>query len=108
MAHPAFAFVVALGGMGYDIATLCALLGLPFDSGAVLGRCHIVLSRPIAVDRMYEINATPVSLIRKPSRRFGVADHLRLATDIAIGGLHFARVELTMIVPVVPTLEPGA
>ncbi|WP_439532153.1 hypothetical protein [Polymorphobacter sp.] len=100
LAHPAFAFVAALGGMGLDIKTVCARLGLPFDTGAVLGRCRIAFDRPMLVDHAYGVHARIVSLIRKSSRRFGGADHLCLATDIRVGTTHFATVELTMIVPV--------
>src|SRR5437870_2043190 len=55
LAHPAFAFIVAMGGMGTKIGDLCRSLGLAFDSGAVLGRCRISYERALEVDRSYRI-----------------------------------------------------
>lgn len=99
-AHPAFAFVMALGGMGADIGSVCAQLGVPFDTGALLGRCSIALDRPILVDQSYDVSAALTSMTRKSSRRFGATDHLCFVMRIAVKEQHFAMVELTMIVPV--------
>jgi len=99
VAHPAFAFVMALGGMGVDVATLCARFGLPFDTGAMLGRCRLRYARPLAVDVRYLVQARLVTRQRKPSRRFGAAEHLTLAMALSCAGVLHAEVELTMIVP---------
>ena len=99
-AHPAFAFVMALGGMGVDIGTLCAHLGVPFNTGAVLGRCSITFDRSILVDQSYDVSASLTSINRKSSRRFGATDHLCFAMRIGVEEQRFAMVEFTMIVPV--------
>lgn len=99
-AHPGFAFVAALGGMDRDIGALCISLGLPFDTGAMLGRCHIRFDRPLLVDCVLEVEARLRSLVRKSSRRFGAADHLGLAMSLSCDGVRQALVEVTIIVPV--------
>lgn len=104
-AHPVFAFVVALGGLGIDIATICARLDLPFNTGAMLGRCCIRYDRPLLVDSSYEISGHVVSITRKPSRRFTAADHVRLAIVIHAQTIRFATVELVMIVPIARTIR---
>ncbi|MEE4452775.1 hypothetical protein [Novosphingobium resinovorum] len=100
-AHPIFAFVAALGGLGVRVGDLCRGLGLAFDKGAVLGRCWIDYAAPLTVDTGYDVAAEIVALERKASRRFGAADHLTLGMTIGTGGQTHARVQLTTIMPVV-------
>lgn len=98
-AHPIFAFVVAIGGMGRPIGDVCRDLDLAFDSGAVLGRCRIDYDRPLDVDVDYRVDASIVNLERKKSRRFGAADHLTLRMTLSAGQDAHAHVELTTIMP---------
>ncbi|WP_232495257.1 hypothetical protein [Novosphingobium kaempferiae] len=100
-AHPIFAFVAALGGMGARVRDVCRDLGLAFDSGAVLGRCRIDYDAPMTVDTAYDVAAEVVLLERKASRRFGAADHLTLGMTVSAGGRPHARVQLTTIMPVI-------
>ena len=46
-AHPIFAFVGALGGMGMKIADLSEALGLAFHKGPVLARCRLDYDAPL-------------------------------------------------------------
>ncbi|GKY89576.1 hypothetical protein [Sinisalibacter aestuarii] len=78
-AHPIFAFVAALGGLGLKIADLSAALGLAFERGPVLARCRLSYDAPLLVDRSYDVRAEIDDLQRKPSRVFGAADHLHLS-----------------------------
>ncbi len=98
-AHPIFAFVMAVGGMGKRIGDICRELGLGFDSGAVLGRCRIDYDRPIRVDTDYRVDARILQLERKASRRFGAADHLTLRMTMSAAEQPHAYVELTTIMP---------
>lgn len=98
-AHPVFAFVAALGGMGARVGDVCRALGLAFDEGAVLGRCRIDYDAPLTVDTGYDVAARVVSLERKASRRFGAADHLTLGMTVSAAGRPHARVSLTTIMP---------
>ena len=98
-AHPVFAFIAALGGMGARVGDVCRSLGLAFDKGAVLGRCRIDYDAPLTVDRDYDVAAEVLSLERKSSRRFGAADHLTLGMTVSATGRGHARVQLTTIMP---------
>ncbi|MCL7466141.1 hypothetical protein [Phaeovulum sp. NW3] len=82
-AHPIFAFVAALGGLGLKIADLSAALGLAFERGPVLARCRIGYNAPLLVDRHYDVRADIEALERKPSRTFGAADHLHLSIRLS-------------------------
>jgi hypothetical protein len=99
-AHPIFAFIAALGGMGSRVGDVCRDLGLAFDSGAVLGRCRIDYDTALRVDTRYDVDTTVLAIERKPSRRFGAADHLTLNMTVSAMGRAFARVRLTTIMPV--------
>ena len=98
-AHPAFAFVVALGGMGLKVADICQLLGLSLNSGPLLGTCRIRYHRPLEVDRTYDVQGRIAALVRKASRRFGMADHLTLRIAASADAVPFTELEFTMIVP---------
>lgn len=98
-AHPIFAMVAAIGGMGRRIGDVCRELGLAFDSGAVLGRCRIDYDRPLKVDADYAVDARILRLERKASRRFGAADHLTLEMIVSAGQAPCTRLELTTIIP---------
>jgi hypothetical protein len=91
---------MALGGMEIPVASLFERVGLRFDTGAVLGSCAIRWERPLIVGRRYSINAVATGIKRKPSRRFGAADHLSLRMTISCAGEGFADVETITIVPV--------
>ncbi|MAM61291.1 hypothetical protein [Maritimibacter sp. UBA3975] len=97
-AHPIFAFVGALGGLPMPIKALSESLGLAFDQGPVLAGCVIDLTRPLEVGRRYTVAGRVEGITRKPSRRFGHADHLHLA--IALGdGAPFTEIRLHIIFP---------
>lgn len=98
-AHPIFAFVAALGGMGSRVGDVCRGLGLAFDSGAVLGRCRIDYDAPLTVDTRYDVETNIVELERKRSRRFGAADHLTLRMTVSAAAQPYARIQLTTIMP---------
>lgn len=98
-AHPIFGFVAAVGGLGRPIGDLCRGLNLAFDKGAVLASCKIAYARPLQVERTYDVNARVASLVRKPSRKYGAADHLTLAITIAADGEAFVSIDVRMVTP---------
>jgi hypothetical protein len=98
-AHPAFAFVIALGGMGLRIAAVSDRLGLAFGAGPVLAACRIDTHAALRVGRDYDVGARVESLERKPSRRFGAADHLRLHIELRHAGTLCAETRLHIIFP---------
>jgi hypothetical protein len=87
--------------MGTRVADVCRQMGLAFDQGAVLGRCRIDYDAPLTVNVRYDVTTEVLALDRKGSRRFGAADHLTLDTAIGAAGRPYARVKVTMIVPVI-------
>jgi hypothetical protein len=97
-AHPIFAFVGALGGLPQPIKELSEGLGLAFADGPVLARCQIALARPLLIDRIYRVNARVEAIERKPSRRYGHADHLHLAIALA-DDTPFSEIALHIIFP---------
>jgi hypothetical protein len=97
-AHPIFAFVGALGGLPEPIKDLSESLGLAFANGPVLARCQIALARPLLVNRTYRVTARVEAIERKPSRRFGHADHLHLVIALA-DDTPFTEIALHIIFP---------
>jgi hypothetical protein len=98
-AHPVFAFVMALGGMGLCIADLAEALDLDFGAGPVLAACSLDYHTPLQVGRDYDVAARVAGLSRKPSRRFGAADHLHLAIVLAHEGQPYAQARLHIVFP---------
>ncbi|MBV0911061.1 hypothetical protein [Anianabacter salinae] len=97
-AHPIFAFVGALGGLPLPIKDLSEGLGLAFDKGPVLAGCRIDITRPLEVARSYAVAARVEGIERKPSRRFGWADHLHLAIALS-DSAPFTDIRLHIIFP---------
>ena len=98
-AHPVFAFVGALGGLGLRIADLSRALGLDFDAGPVLARSRLDYDAPLRVGESYRVTALVEEITRKPSRVFGQADHLHLAISLSQSVL-VTRARLHMVFPV--------
>lgn len=98
-AHPIFAYIGALGGLPEPIGDWSRRLGLGFDLGPVLGACTIDYPGDLRVDLIYRVDAEVTAITRKPSRRFGQADHaafvIALCRPDPVSVLRF-----TMITPV--------
>lgn len=99
-AHPIFAFVGGLGGLGVPVANAMALAGCSIDDGPLLASCEIDLHRIMKVGVTYQIAGRVVEKRRKGSRRYGAADHLLFSIHIGHGGNRFADLHLRMIFPV--------
>lgn len=98
-AHPIFAFLAALGGMGVPVAELCRMCGSSIDDGPVLARTSIDHGPPMEVDRDYVVGGEVSAITRKPSRRFGQADHVDIRLHVESDGRRFADVTLSWIMP---------
>jgi hypothetical protein len=98
-AHPVFAFLAALGGMGISIAELCKMCGASIDDGPVLARCRIRYHCPLRLEHSYVVDGIIVSQMRKPSRRFGAADHIGLELNLRDDKGLCAEIAITMIMP---------
>lgn len=98
-AHPIFAFLAALGGMGVPVAELCRMCGSSIDDGPVLARTSIDYGPAMEVDRDYRIVGQVSAITRKPSRRFGQADHVDIRLIVESDDRRFADVLLSWIMP---------
>lgn len=99
-AHPVFGFVAALGGAGLKIADILALCGCEIDSGPLLASCDLELPCALKVSRTYQVRCEVAHLERKPSRRFGEANHVGLRFDLSSGGADHGTLRLRIVVPV--------
>lgn len=104
-AHPVFAYLGALGGLPQPIGDWSRALGLGFDLGPVLGSCVIDFPGRLRTGQDYAVRAEVTAITRKPSRRFGAADHaafvIALCQQQEVSILRF-----TMITPVAPAVAP--
>ncbi len=98
-AHPIFGFVAALGGSGLSVAEILDRCGHSIDDGPVLAACEIDWDRTLQVGSVYQVDGEVSAMRRKPSRRFGAADHLHLCFTVLHEDETFARVRLHMIIP---------
>jgi hypothetical protein len=98
-AHPIFAFVAGLGGMGLPVAEALRLCGCSMDAGPLLASCEIAIHAPMQVGLTYDVDARIAEKVRKQSRRFGAADHLLFRLDMRVAGKRYAELAIRMIVP---------
>lgn len=99
-AHPALAFVLALGGAGEDIATTLKRGGYAIDQAPLLAGCEIAFQERLTVDTLYRVDGELAGVTRKPSRRFGTADHLHFHYRFAVAGRPVGTLSLTMVIGV--------
>ncbi len=101
LAHPIHAYLGALGGMETPIGDFSRQLGLAFDAGPVLGQCRMTYPGRLCVGRRFDVDTRIVDLTRKPSRRFGTADHLTLEITLSHERQAASVLQFKMITPVV-------
>ncbi|MDF3608096.1 hypothetical protein PE067_19315 [Paracoccus sp. DMF-8] len=100
-AHPIHAYLGALGGMPMRIGDFSRALGLAFDAGPVLGECTMTYPGRLRTGQRYRVSTEILDLTRKPSRRFGMADHLVLAITLSDASGPASILRFKMITPVV-------
>lgn len=100
-AHPIHAYLGALSGMSMPIGDFSRSLGLAFDAGPVLGECRLSFPGRLRVGQSYQVTVRILDLLRKPSRRFGRADHLLLEITLSDRAGPASVLEFRMITPVV-------
>ena len=98
-AHPIFAFIATLGGMGVSVAELCRMCGASIDDGPVLARCTIRFHRPLSLDRNYTVDGEITAITRKKSRRFGAADHVTIELTLSDEPDVYTDVSIVMVMP---------
>lgn len=100
-AHPIHAYIGALGGMSMSIGDFSRALGLAFDHGPVLGQCSLSFPGSLRVGRRYRVTPRVISQLRKPSRRFGQADHLVTEITLSDDAGAASILRFAMITPVI-------
>src|SRR5690606_42081397 len=100
-AHPVFAYLGALNGLPRPIGDVSRSLGLAFDHGPVLGACVMRFPGRLRVGRGYDVRGEVTGITRKPSRRFGRADHAAFVIALCEGDSAASILEFTMVTPVV-------
>lgn len=99
-AHPIFGFIAALGGLGMPIETVFARCGGSIQAGPLLASSSLRFARPLKIGITYQVAGVVEGVTRKPSRRFGAADHLRLSIDVRDGDLLYSNLDLTIVLPI--------
>jgi len=100
LAHPILAYVGAFGGLAQPIGDWARALGLGFDLGPVQGRCRIDLPGRLRTGQTYDVHAEVGEIRRKPSRRFGEADHAPFSIALCRSDAVVSVLSFTMITPV--------
>lgn len=101
LAHPIHAYLGGLAAMPQPIGDFSRGLGLAFDAGPVLGECRLSFPGRLRVGQAYDATVEVLDLTRKPSRRFGRADHLALAITLSDPSGPASLLHFKMITPVV-------
>jgi hypothetical protein len=74
--HPVLVYYAAVQGSNITFEEIFELMDAAADSGVVAGEQSLEFSRPIEIDREYEVAGGITAVIRKRGRRAGVFDML--------------------------------
>jgi hypothetical protein len=85
LAHPLFFYIASQCGMGLSVAGLLALCEFDVDDGPMMTSSDARFTRPLRAGTEYRVKGEIVSLVRKPSRTFGMADQLRFRLILSDG-----------------------
>ncbi len=83
LAHPLFFYIASQCGMGLSVAGLLALCEFDVADGPMMTGSDARFTRPLRVGKEYRVDGEIVSLLRKPSRTFGMADQLRFRLTLS-------------------------
>jgi hypothetical protein len=75
-AHPIYFFIATQVGMGQTVAGLCQVCEFSVEDGPMMASSRVSFQRPLRTGQPYHVSGEIVSLVRKPSRKFGVMDML--------------------------------
>jgi hypothetical protein len=77
LAHPLFYYIATQCAMGLSVGELLALCHFDVSDGPMMTASDASFARPLRVGAEYRIEGEILSLVRKPSRTFGMADQLK-------------------------------
>lgn len=72
--HPVLVYYAAVQGSGVTFQDIFDLMEAPGDSGIMVGEQRFEFTRPLEVDRPYDVEGGIVDVVRKEGRRAGVFD----------------------------------
>ena len=76
LAHPLFYYIASQAAMGVSVSDLLAMCAFDVDDGPMMVGSDASFAAELQVGVEYTVAGTIVSLTRKPSRTFGIADTL--------------------------------
>jgi hypothetical protein len=83
-AHPIYFYIATQVGMGQTVAGLCTVCEFNVDDGPMMAGSKVTLQRPLRTGIAYQVSGEIMSLIRKPSRKFGVMDMLEYVLRLSL------------------------
>ena len=83
-AHPIYFYIATQVGMGQTVAGLCQVCEFNIEDGPMMAGSKVTFQRPLRTDQAYEITGEIVSLVRKPSRKFGAMDMLEYVLRLSL------------------------
>jgi hypothetical protein len=83
-AHPIYFFIATQVGMGQTVAGLCQVCEFNVEDGPMMASSRVSFQRPLRTGQPYHVSGEIVSLVRKPSRKFGVMDMLEYELRLSL------------------------
>jgi hypothetical protein len=83
-AHPIYFYIATQVGMGQTVAGLCQVCEFNVDDGPMMAGSKVTMQRPLRTGVAYSVSGEIVSLIRKPSRKFGIMDMLEYVLRLSL------------------------
>jgi hypothetical protein len=83
-AHPIYFFIATQVGMGQTVAGLCQVCEFDVEDGPMMASSRVTFQRPLRTGQPYHVSGEIVSLVRKPSRKFGVMDMLEYELRLSL------------------------
>ncbi len=83
LAHPLFYYIATQCSMGLSVADLLSLCDFDVNDGPMMTGSSARFIRPLRVGAQYRVDGEIVSLVRKPSRAFGMADQLQFRLTLS-------------------------
>ncbi|GIU93458.1 MAG: hypothetical protein KatS3mg011_2364 [Acidimicrobiia bacterium] len=74
IAHPIYAYLASIGGMGITLPQLFAAARSSAEAGVMFGEATLEFSQPLAVGATYRVEGRFLDVVRKQSSRVGTMD----------------------------------
>lgn len=85
-AHPIFAYLAGIRGMGMSLDELFDLVGSSAEEGVMFGELEVELLRPLRVGTTYQVRGEITDVRRKEGRQAGVFDIVSFRLELLEDG----------------------